>query len=331
MNKKIAVVIPCYKVERHILQVLSSIGDEVSLIYVVDDCCPDGSGDYVEKNQSDPRVQIIRNKVNLGVGGAVMAGYRQSLKDGAGVIVKIDGDGQMDPSLIWHFVGPIFNGDADYTKGNRFYNPENVRMMPATRIFGNLALSFITKFSSGYWNVFDPTNGYTAIHCEILKVLPLDKISNRYFFESDMLFRLNIMQAKVVDIAMKAVYSDEVSHLKVSSVIPQFFFHNFKNGFKRILYNYFLRDFSVASMELVLGFLLFSFGVIFGFTEWMIHSAAGQYASTGTVMLAVLPIISGMQLLLSFVNFDVMAVPSIAQSRLSHYKLNSYQSETDET
>lgn len=216
----------------------------------------------------------------------------------------------MDPALLPLFIAPILKGEADYTKGNRFYNLEDVRSMPIVRLIGNAGLSFITKFSSGYWNIFDPTNGYTAIHASLIRLLPLDKISRRYFFESDMLFRLNIVRAKVVDIPMQAVYADEVSGLHIHRVLPELLMKNVRNGGKRILYNYFLRDFSVASLELVLGMLLLVFGLTFGITEWWIHAQSQVFASAGTVMLAVLPLIAGLQLLLSFINYDVMTTPS---------------------
>ncbi len=309
MPQKIAVAIPSYKVRDHILGVIARIGAEVWRIYVIDDCCPDGSGDYVEQYCQDRRVRVLRNLVNQGVGGAVMTGYCSAIDDGADVVVKIDGDGQMPPELIPLFVSPILAGEADYTKGNRFYNIEDVRSMPTARLLGNAGLSFLTKLSSGYWTIFDPTNGYTAIHTALLRVLPLEKINKGYFFESDMLFRLNTFRAKVIDIPMRAVYAEEESSLHIRKVALPFLFHNLRNMCKRILYNYFLRDFSVASLELLFGIMLFIFGLVFGSLEWVAHMRQNKYASTGTVMLSVLPIITGMQLLISFVNYDVSSVP----------------------
>lgn len=311
-ESKIAVVIPSFRVTSHISKVLSSIGPEVWRIYVVDDCCPDSSGNFVQQNCRDTRVQVLWNKQNLGVGGAVLTGYRAAIAAGADIIVKIDGDGQMDPALLSHFVAPIIAGEADYTKGNRFYNLENVRAMPPVRLIGNAVLSFMTKFSSGYWNIFDPTNGYTAIHAKVARILPLEKIKKRYFFESDMLFRLNTVRARVVDIPMNARYADEKSNLNVHKVIMEFFWHNIANGCKRIFYSYFLRDFSVATLELVFGLTLLIGGGIFGAVEWFIHAQKNTFASTGTVMLSALPVLSGLQLLLAFINYDVVTIPSNA-------------------
>ncbi|WP_459200420.1 glycosyltransferase family 2 protein, partial [Pseudomonas tremae] len=244
----IAVVIPCYKVKSHILGVISGIGPEVDKIYVVDDCCPDQSGAFVEQECSDPRVKVIKCPVNQGVGGAVMTGYAAAIADEVDVIVKVDGDGQMDPLLIPDFVLPILNGQADYTKGNRFFDLEEIRQMPKIRLFGNAALSFLTKLSSGYWDLFDPTNGFTAIHADIAKHLPVKKISKRYFFETDILFRLNTLRAVAIDIPMDAKYEDEVSNLKISKIIGEFFVKHMRNMGKRIFYNYYLRDMSLASI-----------------------------------------------------------------------------------
>ncbi len=313
----IAVVIPSYRVCAHILGVISEIGPEVSRIYVVDDCCPDDSGSFVEKNCRDPRVTVIRNLENLGVGGAVMAGYKAALANGVDIIVKVDGDGQMDPCLIPDFVAPIAVGEADYTKGNRFFDLEGVRAMPKARLFGNAALSFMTKISSGYWNLFDPTNGYTAIHVDVARRLPFDKISRRYFFETDILFRLNTLRAVVVDVPMDARYGEEVSNLKISRIVTEFLFKHCRNFLKRIFYNYYLRDMSLASIELPMGLGLLVFGIVFGVYHWFASSQAGIPTSAGTVMLSALPIIMGVQLVLGFLSYDISSVPTRALHRSS--------------
>lgn len=307
--QQIAVVIPTYKARTHILGVINEIGAEVARIYVVDDCCPDGSGDFVVANCKDDRVSVIRHTENQGVGGAVMTGYKAAIEDGMSILVKIDSDGQMDPALIMDFVAPIANGEADYTKGNRFFDLEKVRSMPKVRLFGNAVLSLMCKLSSGYWNLFDPTNGYTAIHADVARHLPINKISRRYFFETDILFRLNTLRAVVVEIPMDAKYGDEVSNLKITKIIGEFFAKHVRNFSKRIFYNYYLRDMSLASIELPVGIVLLGFGTIFGGYHWMHSAQAGVPTSAGTVMLSALPILAGIQLLLGFIGYDVSSVP----------------------
>ena len=259
---RIAVVIPSYRVTRHILGVLAGIGPAVSRIYVVDDLCPERSGALVRARCADPRVVVIEHSENQGVGGAVMSGYQAAIRDGMQVIVKVDGDGQMDPALIPQFVAPILDGAADYTKGNRFFDLEQIHQMPRMRLFGNAVLSLMTKLSSGYWDLFDPTNGYTAIHADAARHLPFDKISKRYFFETDLLFRLNTLRAVVQDVPMDAHYGDEVSNLKISKIVTEFLAKHTRNFLKRLFYNYYLRNMSLASLELPLGLLLFLLSLI---------------------------------------------------------------------
>lgn len=316
---KLAVVIPCYKVKAHILSVIGRIGPEVSLIYVVDDKCPEESGKFVKSNCSDPRVRIIRHAVNKGVGGAVISGYLHALTDGADIAIKIDGDGQMDPSLIPRFVLPIMEGYADYTKGNRFFSPESLNAMPKIRLFGNALLSFLTKLTSGYWNIMDPTNGYTAIHTSVLEMMPLRKIEHRYFFETDMLFRLNTIRAVVCDIPMNSVYGDETSHLNILRVIREFPRKHLIRIGKRIYYNYYLRNFNVCSIEILSSILFILFGTVFGLYHWHRSFAQGIPATTGTVMLAALPVILGFQTALAAIHFDVSNIPQIPLHKLFRF------------
>mgnify|MGYP003571096600 FL=1 len=308
-TSRIAVVIPCYRGVDSILDVIDAIPDRVTLIYCVDDACTEGTGQVINDKCADRRVKIIRHENNQGVGGAMVSGYRAALEDDMDIVVKIDSDGQMDPRLIPVFIQPVINGQADYTKGNRFYRLEDLASMPKIRLFGNAVLSFMCKLSSGYWQIFDPNNGYTAIHCRVLRMIPLEKISKGYFFESDMLFRLNTLRAVVQDIPISSVYRDEISGINIFRELFVFGIRHTGNFYKRIFYNYFLRDFSVASVELVLGMVMFLFGLIFGSYQWLESYRLGIVASSGTVMLAALPVIIGLQLLLSALNYDIENTP----------------------
>jgi dolichol-phosphate mannosyltransferase len=188
--------------------------------------------------------------------------------------------------------------------------------MPTPRLLGNVALSFMTKLSSGYWTILDPANGYIAIHAAVLRLLPLASIAPRFFFESDLLFRLNLVRALVVDIPMPARYAGERSNLRIHSVIGMFPWYLARNFAKRIAYSYFIRDFSVGSIYLIFGLPLFAFGVIFGAWEWALHVSLQVATTAGTVMLAALPTIIGFQLLLSFLGFDIANVPRSPIHRL---------------
>lgn len=317
----IAVVIPCYRVKNHILSVLAGIGPEVSHIFAVDDACPDKSGAFIEQSCQDPRVKVIFHDINCGVGGATISGYHAALAAGAKYIVKIDGDGQMNPALIPYFVAPLQKGSADYVKGNRFFDIASVIEMPRFRLIGNASLSFITKISSGYWNVMDPTNGYTAIHADALRSLGLAKLERRYFFESDMLFRLGISRAVVVDLPMKAIYADEKSNMSLLHVLGTFPYQHMKRVFKRIIYTYYLRDFNIGSCHLALGLLMVSAGFFYGVAKWYHGQVTNTLTPTGMVMLASLPIILGFQLLLAFLQYDISNVP---QRPLQTHGLQTY-------
>ncbi|AUI67106.1 MULTISPECIES: glycosyltransferase family 2 protein [Glaesserella] len=314
-NKKIAAVIPTFRVLAQIEKVLNKIPDYFDTIYVVDDKCDQGSGKFVQEHITDSRVRVIFHTENQGVGGAVISGYKQAILDHMDIVVKIDGDNQMDPYLAEKFILPIANGEADYTKGNRFFNLSDVTDMPKVRFFGNIALSFLTKASSGYWKIFDPTNGYTAISVKVLKMLPLEKIQKRYFFESDILFRLNLISAKVTDIPMVAIYGDEISNLKISKIFFPFLKGNLSNFLKRIFYKYFLQDFNVASLELIFGTIMTLFGTIFGFYNWISNAMSEIETPTGTIMISALFILVGIHLLLSFLSYDVNNCPTESISK----------------
>lgn len=312
---RIAVVIPCYRVRAHVLNVLATIGPEVETIYVVDDACPEETGKYVESHCRDPRVTVVYQPENSGVGGATLAGFVRAWSDGADIVVKLDGDGQMDASRISVLVRPLMEGLADYAKANRFFAPELLGEMPMTRLLGNSALSFITKISSGYWRVMDPTNGFIALHTKILGLMPIDKIDRTYFFESDMLFRLNTLRAVVAEVPMPARYGSEVSNLRISRTILPFAGKHLRCFTKRVFYNYFLRDFNLGSVQLVAGTLLTLFGAVFGGLAWWQHSQAHQATPTGTVMIAALPVLIGIQLLLSAINYDILSEPRVPLHR----------------
>jgi glycosyltransferase involved in cell wall biosynthesis len=310
-GERIAVVLPCYKSKDHVLGVIAGIGPEAFLIVAVDDACPLGTGRHIRENCSDPRVVVIDNAANLGVGGATMNGYRVALERGADIVVKMDSDGQMDPGLLPDIVHPVIAGLADYAKGNRFFDVDGLKSMPRVRLFGNAGLSFLTKFATGYWNLFDPTNGYTAIHRVALESLPLERIDERYFFESDLLFRLYLAGAVVIDVPMAARYGAEESNLQVRRVVFPFLFKNLRNFGKRVFYRYFLRDLNFGSVELVIGTLLLLFGAIFGLVKWIDSASSGIPATAGQAMLSGLPILVGVQMILGFFSFDFQAVPRV--------------------
>jgi len=303
------VVIPAFRAANTILPVIAVIGPEIDLIVVVDDCCPDGTGLVVSSRCSDPRVVVLVHDTNQGVGGAFMTGMRFAVRRGADIVVKVDADGQMDPAQIPALIHPIQSGDADYVKGNRFFFLTSAASMPAARKFGNLALSFLAKLSTGYWNIMDPTNGFFAIQARVADLLTDQPVARRFFFETDLLFHLGLLRARVIEFPMRAFYGDEISNLKISKVFGSFLAGHIKNTAERILYRYFLRDFSVASIQLFFGGVLSAFGLAFGGYHWAQGIVTGELVPTGTIMIAALSLLIGFQLLLAFLSYDISTTP----------------------
>ena len=301
-------VIPCYRVKAHILHVIAKTPAWVDGIVCIDDACPERSGDFIEQNNTDPRVVVVRLAQNQGVGGATLAGYREAIAHGGQVLVKVDGDDQMDLGYIAHLVAPILLGEADYAKGNRFTSISHLQTMPPVRVFGNAALSFAAKVSTGYWNIFDPTNGYTAIEAQVAGMVIEKRVSRRFFFETDLLYHLSTLRAVVRDVPMPARYGGEVSNLRIGAIVGPFALKHLRNFLQRVLGQYFVRDFSAASLELVFGVFFVLFGV--GYAAHYVATPHTAAASAGVVMAAALPVILGAQLLMQALNFDVLNVPS---------------------
>jgi glycosyltransferase involved in cell wall biosynthesis len=302
------VVIPAYRAAGTILPVISGIGPEIELIVVVDDGCPEGTGLVVANKCADRRVTVLMHDANQGVGGAFLTGMRYAIQRGADIIVKVDADGQMNPAQVPALIRPIASGQADYVKGDRFFFLTNAASMPPVRRFGNLALSFLAKLSTGYWTVMDPTNGFFAIHARVAELLDHERIARRFFFETDLLFHLGLIRAKVVEFPMRASYGNEVSNLRVSHQLGPFLAGHMRNTMRRVLYRYFFRDFSLASLQLVAGSALFFFGLVFGLYHWW-AAPPDQLVPTGTIMIAALTFLIGFQLVLSFLNYDISASP----------------------
>src|SRR5258708_861899 len=309
-EERVCVVIPAYRVERHIQDVVRGVPPWIWRIVVVDDASPDQTAERV-RELSDPRVVLIRHQQNQGVGGAMQTGYRTARDLGATVMVKIDGDGQMSPEHLPAIVWPILEGRADYVKGNRFADASAIRQMPRARRIGNVGLSFLTKMASGYWNLFDPTNGYTALDADVARALDWSRIHQGYFFETAMLIELNTLRAATVDVPVPASYGDEASSLSLRRTLVGFPYLLISRFFRRVWLQYFVLDFSVASLFVIVGFGLLAFASAWGGVAWARSIRTGIPATTGTVMIADLPWILGFQLLLQAVVFDVQRGPRL--------------------
>ena len=307
-ERRIAVVVPAYNEARHVEETLRSVPEFVDHVIVVDDCSSDDTAAAIE-TCAGGRIVALRTPENQGVGGATLLGYAKALELECDVAGRMDGDGQMSPEHLYLLLDAVIDQDYDYAKGNRFLAGESLAQMPRHRLFGNIVLTFVNKLASGYWQVFDPQNGFTAIRCEMLRRLDLEGIHRRYFFENDMLIALNFHNARVRDVAIPARYGDEHSDLNpfhAGITFPLLFVPRFS---RRIYQKYVLRDFSPIALFLFAGLLLFAWGFAFGLYHWALSILTDHVATTGTVMLAVLPLILGFQLILQAIVLDIQETP----------------------
>ena len=307
----IVAVIPCYRVEREIQSVLQAVPSYIKHIVVVDDASPDSTRDLVTASAKiDPRILLMRHPSNLGVGGAMITGFKKALELGAQIVVKIDGDGQMDMDQLPALLQPLIDGRADYTKGNRFRDFKSLQQMPFIRRVGNMGLAFLAKAATGYWHVFDPTNGFNAIRSEVLAELAFDKIDRSYYFETSMLANLYLIGAVVKDVPMPARYQGEVSSMLLHRILFEFPQKLFITILRRLVLKNFIYDFSMGTIYLTIGLPLLIFGLTFGIYKWIQYASVGIPAPTGTVMLPTLSVLLGIQLLLSAIEIDLRSVPT---------------------
>ena len=307
-NHSIAVVIPCYKVERHIREVVADIPEYITSIILVNDASPDKTGEILDQlAKENSKITVLHHSKNQGVGGSMITGFQEAIKQNMDAVIKIDGDGQMDVSYFSQMLKAIFEGKYNFVKGNRFFDQKMIQKMPAIRRIGNFGMGFLIKLASGYWNVFDPANGFFCIHTSTLKRIDLERVSKRFFFESSLLIELYYSGAKIKDIAMPAIYANEKSNLSVWKTLFTFPPKLFNAFLRRIWLRYFVYDFNIGSLYIFFGIPLFLFGFIFGIIKWIHYASLQIAAPTGTIMIAVISLILGFQLTLAAIQYDITA------------------------
>ena len=315
---RVMVIIPCYNVEKTIQDVVNSIPLFVSQIILINDASKDNTARILD-NLQNKRAQVIHLTENQGVGGAVMKGYTRALELGADIIVKMDGDGQMDANDLIPLITPILSIQADYSKGNRFMHAVELGSMPLIRRIGNAGLSFLTKAASGYWNIFDPSNGYTAIHKSILNLLDFSRLHPRYGFETSMLMELALHRAVVRDVYIPARYGKEESSLQVHHVFFVLLKLLIFRFYRRIIIQYFLRDFSAGSIFIFFGSISFVFSLFWGGFYWIRALLTQNDTPLGTVVIAMVTLILGVQFLLQAIVLDIQGIPTVPIQQSEHY------------
>ena len=287
--------------------VIRTMPDFVDHIVVVDDLSPDSTSEAALA-VGDPRVVVIRHEVNKGVGGSIVTGHHKAMQLGADIDVVMAGDGQMDPAHLPALLDPVVDRGYGFAKANRFYSTTSYAGMPRHRLLGNIVLTFMTKAASGYWNLVDPQNGYTAITRPVLERLPLDRIAERYEFENDQLIWLNILDVRATDVPIPAVYGAERSSIRLHKVVPRLVWLLFTGFWRRIFLKYVLWSFSPVALLLFVGSFLVLVGLVVG--AWATWESLGPAtASAGTVLLAVTPFLTGVPMLVQALALDIAATP----------------------
>jgi len=299
----VAVVVPAYDEEALVGSTVSGIPAFVDRIIVVDDGSKDGTA--VRAQAADKRVEVIPHERNQGVGAAIVTGYRRAIAIGVDVTCVMAADGQMDPDDLETLVRAIATGETDYAKANRLFTGQAWQLIPRTRYLGNAALSFMTKIASGYWHVADSQSGYTAVNLETLKLLDLDRIYRRYGFPNDLLVHLNVFNRRVRDYPSRPIYGvGERSGIRLRHVVPKISWLLLKGFFWRMGQKYVIRDFPPLILFYTLGLQLFGVGILQGIAEVVLRFL-GNPITSATIVLVALLVISGLQLLLFAMWFDM--------------------------
>jgi dolichol-phosphate mannosyltransferase len=307
-TRRIAVVVPCYNVGGHLRRVLEAMPEFVDDVIVVDD----GSADPVSAEAAGRTTSVvtIRHDRNRGLARTMVSGIRKALELRADIVVKVDGDGQMDPLEMPRLLAPIVAGYADITKGNRFLSRRHLAGMPPLRLAGNLVLSFFSKLATGYWNVFDPTNGYVAVRRQVLEEIDLERLGPGYFFETSLLCQAFLTGAVVRDVSMPARYEGAPSSLSLPYASLLFPLLLLGACLRRIALQHFVRDFTPVALFLIAGGAMLGGGLAYGTSVWRHSASLHQATPTGTILVVSMLVLAGFHLLVQAFVLDVGSVPA---------------------
>ena len=309
-GKRVAVVVPAFQEEALVAETVRGIPDFVDRVIVVDDGSTDATAERA-REVGDPRVEVLVHERNGGVGAAIVTGYERARDEGIDVTCVMAADNQMDPAELIALVEPVARGEVEYAKANRLFSGEAWRLIPRARYLGNAALSLLTKIASGYWHVADSQAGYTAISLEALRRLDLGRVYRRYGFPNDLLVHLNVIDARVRDVASRPIYGvGEQSGIRIRKVVPRISWLLFKGFWWRLKEKYVIRDFHPLVFFYVLGALMTAIGLVLGVVV-TVARIAGNELTTPTIVLIALLLISGTQFTLFAMWFDQEANRSL--------------------
>jgi len=337
-EQKIALVIPAYREQKLIGNTLRGIPKLFDNVYVVDDCSPDDQNQVVlQCAKSDPRIHLLAHKTNQGPGGAIITGYLQSAKDGNDLTVVIGGDHQMDLKEASGFLDPIIDGDADYTKGNRFLMgklEETIRRMPRVRFIANWVITALTKIASGYFDVMDVVDGYTAISRRAIESMDWAKAWKGYGYPMDFLIRLNAYGFRVQDVPRTSIYlpgerQSQIKGLNYAMKVSPMLLRAF---LWRLRFKYMYLDFHPLIFFYSLSFLLLPSGLLLGaFLIFDKIFLSGAAVTAPKAVLVSMLVISGFQFLFFAMLFDREQTQWTSQKRTSRLNWSSWKDTASKT
>lgn len=307
-TKRVALILPALNEEQLIIPTIERVPEIVDKIFVINDGSTDKTVELVlQKQKADPRIELVNHPRNLGLGQAVITGYLAAAAAGYEYIVVAGADNQMPLELIPALLDPLVERRADYAKGNRFARREgDFARMPKIRFLANTLLSFITKIASGYYQIYDVVDGFTAITREAVAGIDWSRAWKYYGYPMDFLIRLNTAGFKVIDVPRPAIYLPGVRQsqikglryaFKVSPMIVRGFF-------RRLWQKYFIHNFHPLFFFYLAGVTLFPLGVLYSI-YLVINKLTIDTVTGGKAVFAALLLIFGFQSLLFAMWFDM--------------------------
>jgi glycosyltransferase involved in cell wall biosynthesis len=303
---KIAVLVPCYNEETLAAKTIDTVPEFVDKIVAINDGSVDDTLKVLRQlEKHNKRLDVLDNGVNEGLGKSLLNAFEFLQDTDIDAMGIMAGDAQMDPEYLSKLLDVLVDEDIDVAKANRFSQFHSVESMPSYRRIGNIVVSILTKFATGYYKLFDSLNGYVVYRKSIIDKIPKDIIGHRYEYENTMLVALSIVGAKIHDVPVPAVYGEETSTINLFGTTFKTLKVLNKGFWKRIYYKYVLYSFHPIALFLFSG--LFASIIGLAWAIFILYAKIFQNISpsTGTVMLVVLPLILGFQLILTAIIMDV--------------------------
>ena len=276
--KNLAVIVPAYNEEVLIEKTINSIPEKVNKIVIINDCSKDDTEKIVRSlMKKNEKIELINFDKNSGVGAALIAGYNYCYEKKYDIAVVMPGDAQALPVDFDKLIEPVVSGKADYAKGNRLKNKNVKEIMPRHRFIGNTFLTILTKFATGYFHIMDPQMGYTALNVKMLEKINIQNLIKRYGYPGQLLFLLNMADAKVVDVEVTPHYDIEKSGINLLTFVPKLMFLLIKLFIQRVYRKLLKEKMSPAGIS-----YFFCFGMFLAFIGLLIRSL-NYYISSGYI------------------------------------------------